>query len=91
MRLIKLKFFYNGSKRDLKFKNVEEKCKSLKDLDNGMSNKGISEKYGVPRNTVSKWLRIKGKVLQDLKKSTTNPKRNKMRTGGDEDVDKIIF
>lgn len=56
-----------------------------------MSNKDISKKYGVPKNTVSKWLRIKGKVLQDLKKSTTNPKRNKMRTGGDEDVDKIIF
>ena len=30
-------------------KNVVKKCKALKDLEKGMSNKRVAEKYGVPR------------------------------------------
>lgn len=38
-------------KRHLKTKTVEEKCKVLKDLENGMGNKNVSEKHGVPKNS----------------------------------------
>ena len=40
-----------ASKRHLKIKTVEEKCKVLKNLENGKSNKDVFEKYGVPKNT----------------------------------------
>ena len=39
-------------KRKLANKSLAEKCKTLKDLENGMSNNGVAAKYGVPRNTV---------------------------------------
>ena len=33
-------------------KTVEKKYKALKDLENGMKNKDVFEKYGVPKNFV---------------------------------------
>ena len=63
----------------------------LKDLENSMSNKDASETYGVPKNTVSTWLRNKEKILLDKEKLSTNPKRKKMCTGGYEDVEKLYL
>ena len=40
-------------KRKLKNKSLAEKCNALKGLENGMSNKDVTAKCGVPRNTVS--------------------------------------
>lgn len=40
---------------------------------------------------VSAWLKNKEKILLDLEKSCTNPKRKKMRNGGHEDTHKAIF
>ena len=42
-----------ASKRHLKIQTVEER-KALKDLENGISNKDVSEKYGVPKNKIVK-------------------------------------
>ena len=36
-------------KRKLNTKSLGEKCNALKDLENGMSNKEVAEKYGVPK------------------------------------------
>lgn len=47
------------SERLLKIKSFEEKCKALKDLENGTNSKVVSEKYGVPKNTISVWLKNK--------------------------------
>ena len=52
LRLIKLKVFYHGMKETSTTKTVEKKYKALKDLENGMSNKDVFEKYGVPKNFV---------------------------------------
>ena len=42
---------------------VFEKCKAIKNLEQGMSNKDVAHKYSVPRNTVSTWCKIKRKVV----------------------------
>ena len=42
----------NG-KRKYNLKTLREKCRALKDLEKGMSNKDIAAKYGVPKNTFS--------------------------------------
>ena len=49
----------------------------LKDLENGRSKKDVSEKYGVPRNTICKWLKNKEKIFSDLEKSSAHPERKK--------------
>ena len=55
-------------KRMQRSKSLIEKCKALKDLERGMSNKDVAEKYGVPRNTVSTWAKNKERLLPLLEK-----------------------
>ena len=55
-------------KRRLANKYLAEKCKALKDLENGLSNKDIITKYGVPRNTVSTCVKNKHKLTASLEK-----------------------
>ena len=58
----------------------------FEDLENGMSNKDVSEKYDVPKN-LSAWRKNKGNILSDLQKSGTNSKQKKMSSSGYKDVD----
>ena len=44
-------------KRRLSNKSIDVKCKALKDLVNGMTNKDVEAKYGVPKNTLSTWVK----------------------------------
>ena len=46
-------------KRKLTNKSLAEKCKALKDPENGFSKKDAAAKYGVPRNTVSTSIKSK--------------------------------
>jgi len=78
-------------KRTLNNKSLVEKCKALKDLENGMTNKDVAVKYGVPKNTVSTWTKNKEKWLLSLEKKGMNSKRKNMRGGNFEKVDKAIY
>ncbi|XP_065674129.1 tigger transposable element-derived protein 4-like [Hydra vulgaris] len=78
-------------KRKLTNKSIIEKCKALKDLETGMSNKEVAKKYGVPKNTLSTWIKNKTKLLTSLEKNGTNSKRKKLRSGYFKNVDKAIY
>ena len=54
-------------KRKLSVKNLNEKCKALKDIEKDQSNKYTSKKYGVPPNTISTWIKNKEKYSKLLK------------------------
>ena len=54
------------SKRKLTVKTQNEKCRALKDIEKGLSNKDASLKYGVPPNTISTWIKNKEKYLRVL-------------------------
>ena len=56
-------------KRELTNKSLAEKCKTSKDLENRISNKAVAAKYGVPRNTVSTWVKSKRKLAVSLEHS----------------------
>ena len=53
----------SGEKRKLDIKSLKEKYEALKDLEKGLSNKDVAVKYGIPRNTVSTWLKNKEKIV----------------------------
>ena len=55
-----------------------------------MCNNDVPSKYGVPKNTLSTWVKNKEKLLDSLEKGN-NIKRQKLRTGNFEIVDKVIF
>ena len=69
--------FNMAVKRKLAVKTLAEKCQALRDLENGISNKNVTEKYGVPKNTVSTWLKNKEKRFTALEKFSN--KRKKVR------------
>ena len=55
-------------KQKLTNKPLAEKRKFLKDLENGLTNKDVATKYGVPRNTVFTWGKNKHKLTASLEK-----------------------
>ena len=79
-----------AGKRKYNHKSLREKCQALKDLEKGMSNKDVSAKYNVPKNTLSTWLRNKKKLMDSLE-TGANAKRQKLRTGSFDLVDKAVL
>ena len=76
-------------KRNLSVKTLAEKCQALRDLENGISNKNVAEKYGVPKKTVSTWLKNKEKLFTALEKFSN--KRKKVREINYPDIDNVVF
>ena len=76
-------------KRKLAVKTLAEKCQALRDLENGISNKNVAEKYGEPKSTVSTWLKNKEKLFTALEKSSI--KRKNFRKSNYPDIDNVVF
>ena len=55
-----------------------------------MSNKDVAAKYGVPKNTLSTWVKSKEKLFEALEKGN-NVKRQKLRTGDHKTLDTDVF
>ena len=79
-----------AGKRKYVHKALREKCQALQDLEKGLSNKDVVAKYGVPKNTLSIWVKNKEKLVNALEKGT-NGKQQKLKTGNHELVDSAIF
>ena len=56
-----------------------------------LSKKDVATKYGVPRNTVSTWVRNKQKLTASLEKMGMNSSRKYKRCGNFEKIDKAIY
>ena len=65
-------------------------AKALKILEKGMSNRDVAAKYGVPKNTLSSWVKNKEKLLDSTEKGN-NIKRQNLRTGNFEMVEKAVY
>ena len=52
LRFVKLKFSVIAWKSHLKINTFEEKWKAFNNLENGISNKDVSDKYVVPKKTL---------------------------------------
>ena len=78
-------------KRKLQNKTVSQKYNALKDLEKGLSNKEVAAKYGVPKNTLSTWVKNKQKIFSTFEQSKVTAKRKKLRTGAYDDVDQAVF
>ena len=48
-----------GEKRKLKNTKLIQKCQIIRQMEKGMTNKEVSEKFGVPKNTMSTWIKTK--------------------------------
>ena len=80
-----------GWKRKLKTITITEKCKILKEIEKGESSASISKKYGVPKQTLSGWLKEKTKIYSEVKKSKTSKKRVRMQLSTHDDLNKACY
>ena len=78
-------------KRRLNNKPLDVKCKALKDLEKGMANKDVAAKYGVPKNTLSAWVKNKHKLTTSLERKGMSSSRKSTRCGSYDQIDKAVF
>ena len=77
-------------KRKLKNTKLIQKCQIIRQIEKGMTSKEASEKFGVPKSTISTWMKNKDKLFEGLEQSSSDAK--KMRRCDDyEQVDKAVF
>ena len=85
-RVVKTKM---SVKRKLNTKTLKEKCDILSHIENGMTNKEAADKFGVPKNTISTWIKNKEKIFQALEESA--PSTKKLHGFQYKKVDKALF
>ena len=66
-----------------------EKCQALRALEKSLSNKDVTGKCNLPRNTISTWVKNKSKYFGALEQSLD--KRRKLRNSDYERVDDVVF
>ena len=82
----------NGTgKRKLHTRTVTEKYKILKEIDKGETCAAISRKHGIPKQTLSGWIKEKSKIYDEVDKYRTTEKRQRMRSAASEDLDKACY
>ena len=69
-----------ASKRKLNAKSVKDKYSALKEVEDGKTKSQADAKYGIPKNTLSTWLKNKDKIFEAMKKGS-NSKRQLLRHG----------
>ena len=75
-------------KRKLNNVKLVEKCKIIKLIEKGMTNKEASDKFNVPKSTISTWMKNKSKLLKGLKQSSET---KKLRGCDYSQIDQAVF
>ena len=57
-------------------KSLKNKCEIIGPVEKGMANKKASEKSGVPKNTISTWVKNNEKLLSALQEASSSSKKN---------------
>ena len=71
--------------------SLGEKYKAITELESGIKPSKVAEKYDVPRNTVSTWLKKKEEIKNPFKSGEVSSKRKNMRIGQNDDLEKALF
>ena len=76
-------------KRKLENAKLIQKYQNIRQIEKGMTNNEASEKFGVPKYTISTWIKNKVKLFEGLEQSSYDAK--KMQGCDYEQVDKVVF
>ena len=63
-----------ASKRKLNTKSIKDEYSTLKEVEDGKTKSQVAAKYGIPKSTLSTWLKNKDKIFEATKKGS-NSKR----------------
>ena len=67
-----------ASKRKLNTKSIKDEYSTLKEVEDGKTKSQVAAKYGIPKSTLSTWLKNKDKIFEATKKGS-NSKRPRLR------------
>ena len=70
-------------------KTLKEKCDILSHIEKDVTNKQTVHKFGVPKNTITTWIKNKEKIFQALEESA--PRTKKLRGCQYEKVNKALL
>ena len=79
-----------ASKRKLNTKSIKENHNTLKEVEDGKTKLQVAAKYGIPKNTLSTWLKNKDKVFEATTKGS-NSKRQRLRQGTFANLNQAMF
>ena len=79
-----------ASKHKLNTKSIKDKYNALKEVEDGKTKSQVAANYGVPKNTLSTWLKNKDKIFEATKKGS-NSKRQQLRQGTFANLDQAMF
>ena len=61
----------NSSKCKLNTKSIKDKYSALKEVEDGKTKSQVAAKYGIPKNTLSTWLKIRITFSKPRRKEAT--------------------
>ena len=70
---------------------IKEKYTALKDLEKGLSKKAITEKFNVPKNTLTCWIKNKHDIIQKYETGQLGAKRQKLSVVKHKSIDKAVY
>ena len=71
--------------------SLGEKYKAITELESSIKPSKVAEKYDVPKNTVSTWLKKKEEIKNAFKSGEVSSKRKNVRIGQNDDLEKALF
>ena len=80
-----------ATKRKLSTKSIKEKYAALKEVEEGSSKSQIATKYGIPKNTLSTWIKSKEKIFEAMKTQGNKSKLQRLKEGTYTHLDNLIF
>ena len=75
MRMNERRTKISSVKRKLTNKTLVQKCEIIRHIEKGMTNKEASKRFGVPKNTISTWIKNKEKLLAALQETASHTKK----------------
>ena len=79
-----------ATKRKLNTKSIKEKYTALKEVEEGLSKSQVAMKYGIPKSTLSTWIKNKGNFFECMKTQGSKSKRRRLKQGTFTNLDDLI-
>ena len=80
-----------ATKRILSTKSITERYDALKKVEEGSSKSQVAVKYGIPKNTLSTWIKNKKNIFESMKTQGNKSKRRRLKQGTFANLDDLIF
>ena len=80
-----------ATKRKLNTKSIKERYAFLKEVEVGLSKSQVAMKFGIPKNTLSTWIKNKEKNFECMKLQGNKSKRRSLKQGTFTNLDALIF